>query len=68
VSDLVAVIAVSGRRDGRVVDAEIPVRSLEDLYEACRSLGPMDLMRISLKGPAGELTLDVGHFIRARVA
>lgn len=63
-SDLVAVISVSICRDGRTVDAEIPVHTLEDVYEACRSLAPMDLVRVCLRGAAGELSLDLGSFIR----
>jgi hypothetical protein len=61
---LEAVVRVSKQAGGRVVDSEVPVHSLEDLYEACRRLAPNDIVRLSLRGEEGEVTLDFGSFLR----
>ena len=53
------------RRDGRKpVDAETEVSSLEELYEACRSSGPSEQVRVTLRGPEGEVRLGFASFIR----
>ncbi len=59
-----AVVRISRHKGPLATDSEIPVRSLEELYEACRLLAPMDLVRLTLQGEAGEVNLDFGSFIR----
>ncbi len=59
-----AVVTISQRQGTRTVDAEVPVHSLADLYEACRRLGVNDIVRLSLRGEEGEVTLDFGSYIR----
>ena len=53
------------RRPGRdPVDSELPVRSLEELFEICRRVGPSENVRVSLKGEDGEVGLSFASFIR----
>ncbi len=47
----------------RGVDTEIPVRSLRDLFEACRDAPPSRLVRVLLKGAEGDVLLNFASFI-----
>ena len=58
------VMITKARHQGAAVDSEIRVRSLEELYQACRDAPPADLVRVLLKGGEGELTLNFASFIR----
>ncbi|HWX24204.1 MAG TPA: hypothetical protein VN083_04145 [Vicinamibacteria bacterium] len=63
--DLVAIVTVTrrGARGGTEVD--VPVKSLEELFAACRDAPPSDLVRICLKGREGEVRLNFASFIRS---
>jgi hypothetical protein len=53
------------RRQGRdPVDTETQVRSLEELYKACREAAPSEQIRVVLRGPEGEVRLGFKSFIR----
>jgi hypothetical protein len=53
------------RRPGRdPVDTETQIRTLEELYEACREAGPSEQVRVTLRGPEGEVRLGFASFIR----
>jgi hypothetical protein len=64
VVDLVAVVTISKRRGTEWVDSEVRVTSLEDLFRACREAPPSDLVRVSLKGPPGEVRLNFASFLK----
>ena len=57
-------ITVTRRQGREPIDTETEVRSLEELYEACRLAAPSEQVRITLRGPAGELRLGFASFIR----
>lgn len=61
---LVAVVTITKPRGKGSVDSEVRVRSLEELYKACREAPPSDLVRVSIKGPEGDVTLNFANFIR----
>jgi hypothetical protein len=62
---LTAVVTVTPREaSGPVVDRERPVRTLGDLYAACREAPPSDLVKVTLRGPAGDVILNFASFIR----
>jgi hypothetical protein len=64
VNEPLVTITVTRRHGREPVDATTEVRSLEELYEACRVAAPSEQVRITLRGPAGELSLGFASFIR----
>ncbi len=65
-SEPVAVVTVTTRKGRDFVDSEIPVRSIAELYEACRRAAPAKLMKVSLRGPEGEVRLTFASFLEPR--
>jgi len=63
-ADPVGVVTVTEREGPDAVDHEVPVRSLRDLYEACRDAPPSRVVRVCLKGPDGDLWLNFASFLR----
>ena len=61
-----AVVSITERRGRDSKDSEIPVDSLDALYEACRRAAPGSLVRVQIHGAAGELRLNFASFIHAR--
>jgi hypothetical protein len=61
-----AVVSITERRGRDARDSEIPVDSLEELYEACRKAAPGALVSVVIHGAAGEVRLEFGSFIHAR--
>jgi hypothetical protein len=59
-----AVVTISEPRGGGTVDSEVTVRSLEELFEACRRAQAAHVVRVSLIGPDGEVSLNFASFIR----
>jgi hypothetical protein len=58
-------IITTVRSQGRdAVESELRVRSLAELYKACREAPPSSLVRITLSGPDGAVGLQFGSFIR----
>jgi uncharacterized iron-regulated membrane protein len=66
VSKVTAMVSITERRGRDSADSEIPVSSLDDLYEACRRAAPGALVRVVVYGPAGEVRLEFGSFIHTR--
>jgi hypothetical protein len=60
----VTVVTINKRKGRDSVDSEILVDSLEELYTTCRDARPSHVIRISLRGPEGEVRLNFGSFIR----
>jgi hypothetical protein len=61
-----AVVSITERRGREAKDSEIPVDSLDELYEACRRAARGALVRVQINGPAGEVLLNFASFIHAR--
>jgi hypothetical protein len=59
-----AVVMITKPRGKGVVDYEVRVRSLDELYRACRDAPPADLVRVLIQGGDGDVTLNFGSFIR----
>jgi hypothetical protein len=62
--DPIAVVMITKTRGRGAVDSEVQVRSLEELYRACRDAPPADVVRVLLKGGDGDVTLNFASFIR----
>jgi hypothetical protein len=45
-------------------ESERRVSSLEELFEACKDAPPSKLVRITIQGPEGEVTLSFANFLR----
>lgn len=60
----VATVTITERQGRDSVDSEIQVRSLEELFEACRDAPASKVVRVSLKGPEGEVRLNFASFIK----
>ena len=45
---------------------EVPVKTLADLYAACREAAGAGLVEVTLKGPAGKVSLQFGSMVRTR--
>ena len=46
------------------VDTELPIHSLEQLFETCRDVAPSENVWVSLKRGDGEVRLNFAAFIR----
>jgi hypothetical protein len=60
-----AVVMITKPRGKGVVDYEVRVRSLDELYRACRDAPPADLVRVLIKGDEGDVTLNFASFMHA---
>ena len=60
-----AVVSITERRGREAKDSEIPVDSLDELYEACRRSAPGSLVRVQIHGAAGEVRLNFASFIHS---
>jgi hypothetical protein len=60
------VVSITERRGRDAKDSDIPVRDLDELYEACRRAAPGALVRVLIQGSAGEVRLEFGSFIHSR--
>jgi hypothetical protein len=63
----VAVVSVTEQRQGRSVDSEFRVRSLRELYDACRDKTASHIVRVTLRGPDGEVRFNFASFIKRLV-
>ena len=63
-ADIFAVITLRERRGRETRETEVRVHSLQELFDSCRSAPPSRVVRISLKGPSGEVRLNFASFIR----
>jgi hypothetical protein len=61
---LAAFVTVTETRGRDAVDREVRVASLEELYAECRDAPASKVMRISIRGPEGEVRLNFASFIR----
>jgi hypothetical protein len=61
---LTAVVSITKHRGKRDVDSEVRVRSLEELYAACREAPPSDLVRVVIRGPEGDVLLNFASFMQ----
>jgi hypothetical protein len=66
VAKATALVSITERRGRDAADSEIPVASLEELYDVCRRAAPGALVRVLINGPAGEVRLEFGSFIHNR--
>jgi hypothetical protein len=64
VNEPLVTITVTRRQGRDPVDTETEVRNLEELYEACRLAAPSEQVRVTLRGPEGEVRLGFASFIR----
>jgi hypothetical protein len=60
-----AVVSITERRGRDAKDSEIPVDSLDALYEACRRAAPGALVRVQIQGREGEVRLNFASFIHS---
>ena len=58
-----AVVTLTRSKGRDAVDSETRVRSLEELYQVCRDARPDHVVRVSLRGPEGEVRLNFASFI-----
>ena len=45
------------------LDEVVSVASLEELYDACRTAPLPDLVRVTLRGPHGDVRLEFASFV-----
>jgi len=62
---LTAVVSITKHGGKADVDSEVRVRSLEELYAACREAPPSDLVKIDIRGPEGVVALNFASFIKS---
>jgi hypothetical protein len=60
----IAVVTITEHRGQEARETEVRVRSLGELYDACRDAPPSRLVRVSLKGPDGDVRLNFASFIK----
>ncbi|HET8645509.1 MAG TPA: hypothetical protein VFO85_08490 [Vicinamibacteria bacterium] len=63
-ADTFAVVTLQERRGRAAEETEVRVTTLQELFEVCRSGPASRVVRIAVKGPAGEVRLNFGSFIR----
>ncbi len=68
--EIVALVTVSDPSVRGAKETEHPVRSLDQLYAACREAAGAGLVEVTLDGPEGKVALHFGSLVRdpARVA
>ena len=59
-----AVITLQERRGRAAEETEVRVTTLQELFDACRNAPASRVVRISLKGPSGEVRLNFASYIR----
>ena len=63
-ADPIVVVSVYERRGREFTESEVPVATLQDLYEACRRASKAGrLARVLLRGPDGEIRLHFGSVL-----
>ena len=62
-SEPVGVVTITERRGRDSVDTEVRVRTLRDLFEACKDAPPSKVVRVALRAPEGEVLLNFASFI-----
>lgn len=62
-SELVAVVTIV-REGSSSGEREVNVRSLDELFAACREAPPSALVRVALRGPEGEVRLNFASYLR----
>jgi hypothetical protein len=62
----VAVVTISEQRGGRSLERELRVRTLAELYDACRDAAASKVVLVSLRSPDGEVRLSFASFIRGQ--
>lgn len=60
--EITALVTISHEKGRDTIESETPVRSLEDLYEACRRAPTGRLVRVVVSGPQGSVRLDFANF------
>jgi hypothetical protein len=63
-ADTFAVVTLQERRGRTSEETEVRVTSLQELFEVCRTAPASRVVRIAVKGPAGEVRLNFASFIR----
>jgi hypothetical protein len=61
---LITIVTVSRTKGRDTAESEVKVKTLEDLYAACRDAPPSTLVRVSLKGADGEVRLNFASFLK----
>ncbi len=61
---LLTKITVSRTKGRETTESEVRVKSLEELYAACRDAPPSALVRVALQGPDGEVRLNFASFLK----
>jgi hypothetical protein len=62
-ADAVGIVTITEPRGRDSVDTEVRVRTLTDLFDACRDAPPSRVVRVSLKAADGEVHLNFASFI-----
>ena len=59
-----ATVTVRDSAARRASEYDVPVKSLAELYAACREAAGAGLVEVTLQGPAGKLSLQFGNLMR----
>jgi len=59
-----ATVTVRDSAARRASEYEVPVKSLAELYAACREAAGAGLVEVTLQGPAGQVSLQFGNLMR----
>jgi hypothetical protein len=63
-ADTFAVVTLQERRGRAAEETEVRVATLQELFDVCRNAPASRVVRISVRGPAGEVRLNFASFIR----
>ena len=63
-ADTFAVVTLQERRGRAAEETEVRVSTLQELYDVCRGAPASRVVRIAVKGPAGEVRLNFASYIR----
>ena len=62
--EIVALVTVSDTSARGAKETERPVRSLDELYGACREAAGAGLVEVTLDGPEGKVALHFGSLLK----
>ena len=64
--EITATVTMRDSTARTAAEYEVPVKTLAELYVACREAAGAGLVEVTLQGPAGKVSLKFGSMIRKR--
>ena len=64
--EITATVTIRDSSDRQAAEYDVPVKTLAELYTACREAAGAGLAEVTLTGPAGKVSLKFGSMLKRR--